>query len=788
MSNLYIFGEFVLDPGRRTLFHADSPVSLTPKAFDLLVFLVQNPNRLVTREELLQAVWGDTVVEEANLTQYISLVRKALGDNGEDTRFIATITRKGYQFARDVVSRSEAVPADPAAAQVNGAAGLREEPSHSLNVSTTQVVTDTTGPRRKPVAMVSAIFRWALPIGALLAVGAIGASRYEGYRHRITLAPTDTIVLADIDNRTSEPVFDDALNNALRYELEQTPYLNLLGLDKTYNTIGQLKIPPNTKLTPAIARQICTKTNSKLVITGSIADAGNQYRLEIRAVDCTSGATAAEEETVVSAREQVIHELGETGARFRRKLGEPAKSLARFNQPLEIATSASLEALQTGAQGTKLFLAGDPQTALPMYQRGIELDPDLALTYEGIGAANEILGDYKSENAAYTRAFQLRARMTEKDRLNTEYLYYAMVTGEFEKALSTLHQALELFPRDVFFHANLAYTLGRLGQPESSAEEEDETARLEPSPLYFSWAAANNIYAGRLNQAKAWLAEAKASHFGSLQLSSQEYLLAFIEGDKAALDQIFEAERHGPNRASFLAQKATIEASRGRLELADRLLKEASTLDPELTSEALVFSALQDAEACRSRQARMAEDQALRRKLDRNRKMILALALARSGRSEESARLAREVSQEAPLDTTVNYYLVPTVRAAIQLNEHDPAAAIDTLRGTVQYDLAHTESFNFLYPAYIRGLAYLELGDGGSAAREFQKLTGNPGISWRLTGPFARIQLARAERLVGDNESARQYYREFLTIWKDADPDLLIYRQAKAEYAQLKKS
>src|ERR1700729_3232824 len=195
--------------------------------------------------------------------------------------------------------------------------------------------------------------RRALAAGVLLAVGALSLWRYEVYRHRIILAPTDTIVLADVDNRTGDPVFDDALNNALRYEMDQTPYLNLLGLDKTYATLGQLKLAPTTKITAEIARQTCRKTNSRMVISDSIADAGNRYRLEIKALDCGSGATLAEESTEISARNQVVHELGATAARLRRKLGEPAESLARFNQPLEKATSASLEALQTGAEGTK---------------------------------------------------------------------------------------------------------------------------------------------------------------------------------------------------------------------------------------------------------------------------------------------------------------------------------------------------------------------------------------------------------------------------------------------------
>jgi len=633
--------------------------------------------------------------------------------------------------------------------------------------------------------------RWtrrALAAALLLAVAALSVWRYEVYRHRITLAPSDTIVLADVDNRTGDPVFDLALNTALRYEMEQTPYLNLLGLDKTYAAIGQLKLPPTTKITLEIARQICSKTNSKMVISDSIADAGNRYHLEIGALDCGSGATLAEEVADISARNQVVHELGATAARLRRMLGEPAESLTRFNQPLEKATSASLEALQTGTEGTKLLLAGNPQAALPLYHRTIELDPDLALTYEGIGAANEALRHYDLAAAAITRAYQLRDRMTEKDGLNAEYLYYDAVTGELDKAYSVLRRLLELFPRDVFFHTNLEDMLRRLGQLNRAADLADETARLAPSSLYFSWAADVNISASRFNQARSWLAEARALKLDSLELKIQRLQLAFIEGDRAALDQIFDGEANGPNRVVFLRMRSSFEAQQGHFDFADRLQLQASRLssDPEDISRALVLSALQNAEAGRVVQARNAEDKALRSTLDRNLRMILALSLARSGRTEEATKLADEVSQEAPLDTIVQRYLVPTVHVAVKLLQHDPAAS-DLLRQTVQYDLSYNESFNYLYPAYVRGLAYLESGDGRSAAAEFQKLIDNPGLCRQfITGPLARLQLGRAQRLMGDNASARKSYEEFLSIWKGADHDVPVYRQAKAEYAQLK--
>jgi tetratricopeptide (TPR) repeat protein len=267
--------------------------------------------------------------------------------------------------------------------------------------------------------------------------------------------------------------------------------------------------------------------------------------------------------------------------------------------------------------------------------------------------------------------------------------------------------------------------------------------------------------------------------------------LAFIEGDRAALDRIFDGEAHGPNRVRFMREQSTFEAQQGHFDSADRLRLQASKLSSDSgdISMGLVFSALRNAETGRAIQARKAQNQALHSKLERNRRMVLALSLARSGRNDEANQLADEVSQEAPLDTIVQKYLVPTVRAAVRLQQHDPKAAIDLLRETVPYDLAFTMSFDFLYPAYIRGLAYLESGDGRSAAGEFQKLIDNPGLCWGfITSPLARLQLARAKRLMGDNAAARESYEEFLNMWKDADPDLTISRQAKAEYAQLEKS
>jgi DNA-binding winged helix-turn-helix (wHTH) protein len=769
MDNSYRFGAFVLDPGRRTLYRGDSPVSLTPKAFDVLLFLVQNPHRLVTKDELLQAVWGDTFVEEGNLKQYISHLRRALGNNPEDDGLIVTIARKGYQFTADV-------------AIVGKAAEISKSDAEAVEFSKTdRVIHSSFTPFR--------LRKW-FAAGTLLAATSASFWFYGSYRHREALSPSDTIVLASIENQTSDPVFDDALNTALRYEMEQTPYLNILGTDKVLGILTQLNLPPITKLTPDVARQICRKSNSAMVISQSIGDVGNAYHLQIRALDCSSGAALAKEEADIDARGKIVHELGIAAARLRAKLGEPADSLARFNQPLEKAVSASLEALQADTQGHKLYLAGDVEGALKFYQRAVELDPNFAVTHEAIGAAQGSLGHDDLMVAGFARAYHLRERMTEKNRLNIELIYYSNVTGELDKAYPISLRAMELYPRDVFFHRNLANMLIQIGQLDSAAAAEDEMARLGPSPIHFAFAAQANIIASRFKEARSWLAQAESLKFDNLGLRTQRLRLAFLEGDRSTLERIFDSEANGPNRVLFLRERSRFEGQQGHLDGSDRLQMQASKLssDPEDISTGLVFSALQSAEAGRAVQARKMQDLALQSKLERNRKMVLALSFARSGRTEEASRLADGVSQEAPLDTIVQKYLVPTVRAAVKLQQHDATSAIELLRVTVPYDLADNHSFDYLYPTYIRGLAYLESDDGRLAAVEFQKLIDNPGLCMgSINGPLARLQLGRAQRMMGNEAAARKSYESFFNLWKDADRNIPIYQQAKAEYAKLPK-
>jgi eukaryotic-like serine/threonine-protein kinase len=758
------FGGFELDLSTGELRSIDTPernnkVLLREQVFQVLQMLVEREGKIVTREEITSRLWGnDTIVDfDRSINATIKALRRALGDSADNPRYIETLARRGYRLLPDIEYRESAPGIAPAE------------------------VASETRPTR-------AWARVALATVALLAVGAFNIWRYEVYRHRITLAPTDTIVLADVANRTGDPVFDDALNTALRYEMEQTPYLNLLGLDKAYATMAQLKLAPATRITPEVARQICGKTNSKMVISDSIADAGNRYHLEMRALDCESGASLAEENTDITARNQVVHELGAAAVRLRKKLGEPAASLARFNQPLEKATSPSLEALQSSAEGNKLFLAAKPQAAVKLFQQAVELDPNLALAHWRMGAASLFLGNTELSAASYSRAYQLRDRLTEKDRLGIEIDYYGRVTGDWEKEYSCVLRFLEIFPRDVLAHANLRAAFVYLGQPGRAADEAAEVARMRPSSYYFGSAIQSIRFASRFSEAKSWLAKADDLKLDNSLIRRERLIVAFATGDRDNVEKILKKEEQGSYREDFLHEHSLIEIQQGRFHSAEHLRQQAlGTSNPGNDDWWLVLSALENAEVGNDVQARRYESKAVGRPLDRDNKIALALALARSGRTAEAGRLADQIVAQRPEDTLVQHYFIPTIRAAIKLRQHDPAAAIDLLRGTAMYDLAFTGSFNYVYPAYLRGLAYLALGDGKSAASQFQELIDNPGFSVRhVIGPLARLQLGRAENMMGDSASARKSYEEFLTMWKDADPDLPIYRQAQAEYASSK--
>lgn len=745
---------------------AEKVVLLRQQSLQVLRMLIESGGEIVTREEIKRALWpNDTNVDfDHSINTTIKILRRELGDSAEKPRYIQTLARRGYRLLVATEWPEATVP--PVTAAVADALPKPSSSSH----------------------------KWFALAALLIVVVAAGIWMYREHRSRVTLSADDTIVIADVDNLTTDPVFDDALRTVLFVSLEQTPYLNVLAPDKVSGTLKLLNLPVDAKVTPDIARRVCLRTNSKLIIASSIADAGNHFRIELNALSCQNGDVIARVRKDVASRNEIVHMVGVSAAQLREKLGEPASSLAKFNKPLEQATSPSPEAVQQLAVGYKRHLALDLQGAIQHYRRAIELDPDFGLAYAGLGAAQNALSEYSLAAAAEKKAYELRNRMTEQTRFQVEHLYYDNVTGEQEKAYPVLLQWVQIFPRDVIGHNNLAQCLNALGQPDRDADELREAARLLPSPWsYRNWMFAS-IKANRLEEAKAVYDEAQARKFDGPDFHENRILIAFLQKDEPTMQAQWNWAAGKPMEERFLFGRSRVEAYHGHFAQARHLREQGISLaaksnDPsgdvafEYAEEALNEAAIGNlAEAQRSAQKAFAGSP------NRNAKLVMALAFARAGDVRRAQGLADGLNQDAPLDTVIQDYCLPAIRAAMRLHENNPAEAVEILRPTVKYDLASPTGFNSLYPAYIRGLAYLQMGEARKAATEFQKLLDHPGIVGReITGALSHLQLARAQTMMGEEAAARQSHEDFLALWKDADPDIPIYRQAKGEYARLSK-
>ena len=639
--------------------------------------------------------------------------------------------------------------------------------------------------------------RWtwrALAAGVLLLAAAAGVWTYWFYRSKVTLSSDDTVILADITNSTADPVFDDAGYLALRTSLEQTPYLKILAMDKVRANLSLLGLLSDAKVTPEVARALCLPMNSKMVLASSIVDARNKFRIELKAIACQTGTTITSVTEDVGRRNEIVHFLGVAAARLRVKLGEPAASIAEFNKPLDEATSPSLGALQLLAKAYRQHLARNFPGALADYRRAVELDPNFALGYAGLGSAYYDAHEYDLAAATEKKAYDLRTRMTEPTRLRTETLYYEITTGELEKSSKVAEKWVQTFPQDPLAHINFALCLAYLGQQDRSADEAGEATRLLPSAQTYALLMSSDIAAGRPDEAKAAFDEAQARRIGDPTMHELRALVGFLQKDEPAMDEQWSwAARHDPDvEASFIFAKSMTEAYYGHFRMARQLSQQAITLATKAGSSTPFYRGdemLREAEVGDLAIDQPVGAETLSSVKDRASQLLVALALARSGNLEQAQTLIDNLNHEFPLDTLVQNYFLPTIRAAIKLHESDASGAIDILRPAAKYDLAYPPSLNSLYPAYIRGLAYLQLGDGRSAAAEFQRILDHPGIVGRsVTGVLSCLELARAQKITGDVAAARKSYEDFFNLWKNADSDIPIYRQAKTEYAKLPKS
>jgi len=627
-------------------------------------------------------------------------------------------------------------------------------------------------------------------VPAAIAVTVLAAGGYFYFHRTPKLTNKDTIVLADFTNTTGDPVFDGTLRQGLTVQLEQSPFLSIVPEQAIQQTLRLMGRPAGTKLTPEISQEVCQRAGGKAVIDGSIAQIGTQYSLILKAVNCSSGESLTSTEAQASDKTHVLDALGKASSEIRNKLGESLSSVQKYDTPVEEATTPSLDALKAYSLGQETRYAKGGTAALPFYRRAIELDPNFACAYRAMSSTyrdnREMVRG--AENAR--KAYDLRAKVSERERFSIEAVYYLDATGELEKSAETCELWKLTYPRDDFPSRFLGVISSALGNWEKALEEDREALRLEPNNGY------NNENLGltymklnRVDEAEAVYKQADERKLGGEELLLERYQLAFLKADAAQMARLASVAMGKPgSEDQLLAAQADTEGYYGKLKNAYELTRRAmdSAQHNDATERAAAYqaaAALSEVESGNREQARAETNAALKLALNRDVRAIAALALARAGDTAGAEKLAAELDKTLPLDTLVQRYWLPTIRAAEALERKDPNRAIELLKAASAIELGAEGE---LYPVYVRGEAYLILRDGNAAAAEFQKFIDHRGVVMNFPwGALARLGLARAYAMQGDTAKAKAAYQDFLTLWKDADPGIPIFIAARAEYAKL---
>ena len=629
-------------------------------------------------------------------------------------------------------------------------------------------------------------------------IAALAVGGFLHWRRPHVLTEKDTIVLADFTNTTGDAVFDDTLKQGLAVGLQQSPFLNILSERKVNETLTLMARPPQERLTADATREVCQRTGSKAMLAGSIASLGTQYVVGLKAVSCKSGDLLAQEQVQASAKEEVLKALDKAATSLRKKLGESLSSVQKYDAPLEHATTPSLEALQAFSQGLKIKDQKGETAGLPLLKRAIELDPNFAVAYSAVGGAYFNLAETGVANENFQKAYDLRARTSEREKFAISADYYNFVTGELEKAIQVYEQWAQAYPRDFIPPAHLGTNHIFLGQYEKALGETVEAMRLNPDVGGNEYANLMMVYLflGRLDEAKATYEQALSRKLENPILHLTPYMVAFLENDVPEMQRQLTWAMGKPGAEDLLlALQSDTEAYAGHLRKARELSRQAAKVaqrndQKETAALYLLTAALREAEVGNAAQAREEAKLALALAATRDLQILSALTLARAGYNAKAQTMADDLHKQSPLNTVFNGYWLLTIRAAVELNSKHPDKAVDLLEGTLSSELGsppNNQGGGLLYPVYVRGEAYLDGGKGQQAAAEFQKLIEHRSIVGNfILGALAQLQLGRAKAMSGEKESSRKAYQDFFALWNDADPDIPILKEAKAEYEKLK--
>jgi eukaryotic-like serine/threonine-protein kinase len=672
------------------------------------------------------------------------------------------------------------------------AADLRTDLQRLERDSDSGRVTTATAEAGSKAAAKSTRFRWAAAISATIVVAGLAMGGWLFFSRKAhALTEKDTIILADFTNTTGDTVFDGALRQGLEMQLEQSPFLSLVSEERMQKALRLMDQPPDAKLTPEVARQLCQRTQSVAVIYGSIANLDNQYILGLRASNCHTGDSLANQQITAEGKENVLKAMDKAATKLRGELGESLVLVQKYNTPIEEATTPSLPALEAYSAG-RLMMVGKANSpgAVPFFQRAIQLDPNFAMAYAALGNAYSNLQETGRAAEYLRKAYDLRERVSERERFYIESHYHHFATGDLEKARQVYEQWEQTYPRDAGPRTNLAAIDSFLGQHERSVIQATEALRLSPEDAQnYANLVDGYIYTNRLSEAKALAGEAESKGLDSPELRHLLYVIAYLQKDTEGAEKQASWSVGQPGVEDlFLGDEAQRAAYSGKLEKARELSRRAvssalRTDEKETAAGYEINAALREGFFGNAAEAKRHAAAALTLAKDRDTQYGGALAFAITGENARARQLGDSLGKRFPEDTAVQFCYLPTIRAMLALGQNDPAQAIQILEAAKPYELG---SAAVLYPAYVRGEVLLAAKKGGEAAVEYKKIFDNPGaVGDEPIGALAHLGLARAYVLQSDTAKAKTAYQDFLTLWKDADPDIPILMQAKAEYAKL---
>ena len=780
---VYQFGPFEVNAASGELLKNGRRISLQQQPCRLLVALLETPGEVISREELRNRLWpDDTFVDfDGSLRVAVRKLREALDDNVEHPHYIETIPRRGYRFLISEVRRVDGARKEPA--PPGKASGMETD-----SVDVGALPASGRGSRRVSMYEGAAVTLLILAASWLL---------WERHTKIKPLTDKDDLVLADFANTTGDPVFDGTLRQGLSVQLEQSPFLSIIPDEKIQRTLALMGKPVDSKLIPAIAREVCQRTASAAVLDGSIARIGAQYLLTLKAVNCESGKTLASTEAQASGENHVLQALGSASAEMRSKLGESLSTIQKFDTPLEQATTPSLQALQAYSSGMRIVRANGPDAATPFFKRAVELDPNFAVAYAYLGVMATTSLEPSLSVEYRTKAFKLRDRTSEAEKYWISATYHKGVTGNIPKAIEACDLWIQDYPRAEIPHLYLSTAvLPVVGQYQRAVEESTEAIRLRPDfPLAYAFRIFSYLALNHFDEAKATYAQAMERDLRSPYLDVGMYNLAFVQNNTAEMaEHVAKLEVLPRWEHTILNMEGDTAAYSGHLKEAREFSRRAMDIAQragEKDASALYSgtSGLREAWFGNTAEAWRSATLALKLSTSRDLEYFTALAFAYARDDARAKALADDLDKMFPEDTIVQFSYLPSVRAKLALNKGDATRAIEILGVATTYELGATRATDLnwtpMFPVYVRGEAYLAARDSRAAA-EFQKILDHRGLVLNQPiGALAHLGLARAYVLQGDIGKAKAAYQDFLELWKAADADIPVLKQAKAEYGKL---